>query len=310
MAPENHKLTHCPNCNQPLAAKDRFCRNCGQSTRDLKVPFKHLVLEALEGVFHIDNNIFRTIGALLFKPGLLTAEFIAGRRKRYVPPVRLYIFISFIFFLIIAVNPAHFRHSDSHGATGETQKDFFDSEAYNKSIISFNDMKTNDLKGMSDTQIDSILAAREIAPTWINRHMARRLARIGDAGRAEFRHQTHKGISYMMFFLMPVFGWIVYLFNRKRAKYYLDCLIFSVHFHCFVFILLAGYKIFEWFGQSSIVSLAVLLIMIIYLLLASIKAFGQSWLMDITKTLAISIIYALLTATCMIIMLFLSVATF
>lgn len=75
------KLTHCPNCNQPLATKDRYCRNCGQATLNLKVPFKHLVFEAIEGIFHVDNYFFRTIGALLFKPGLLTREFMAGRRK-------------------------------------------------------------------------------------------------------------------------------------------------------------------------------------------------------------------------------------
>ena len=310
MAQNGKKPTHCPNCDRPLAAKDHYCRNCGQSTRNLKVPFKHLVLEVIEVIFHVDNNIFRTLGALLFKPGLLSSEYIAGRRKKYIPPMRLYIFISFIFFLILTINPSHLRVSDSADRASEKANDFFDSGAYNKSIISFNDLKTNELKGMNNTQIDSVMATRDIAPTWINKHMARRLARIGDAGRAEFRHQTHKGISYMMFFLMPVFGWIVYLFYAKKANYYLDCLIFSVHFHCFVFILLAMYKISEWFGENSIVMLAVFIVMLVYLFMAFLRTFGQSWVKTIIKTLAIASIYSFLTVVCLIVMLFLSVAMF
>jgi hypothetical protein len=310
MTQENPKLTNCPNCDQPLAAKDRYCRNCGQSTRDLRVPFKHLVFEALEGIFHIDNNFFRTIGALLFKPGLLTAEYVFGRRKQYAPPVRLYIFISFIFFLTLSINPGFFHIAQSSDEQSATQKNFFDSDVYNKSILSFNDMNTNELKGLSDSQIDSLLAAKKISPTWINKHMARRMARIGNAGRAEFRHQTHKGISYMMFFLMPVFGWILYLFYRKKASYYIDYLIFSIQFHSFVFLLFALYKITEWFGESSLVSLAVLIALIVYFLLASKKVFCQSWPKTIIKTILISCLYSILTVICMVIMLVLSVATF
>lgn len=310
MARDNPKPTHCPNCNRPLAAKDHYCRNCGQSTRDLKVPFKHLILEAIEGIFHVDNNIFRTIGALLFKPGLLTREFIAGRRKKYVPPVRLYIFISFVFFLILTLNPGHTEISETEQVTPEPAQNFFDSEAYNKSVVSLNGLETEELKGLNDAQIDSVMAAKGIERSWFNKYLARRLARIGKSNPDEFRHQTHKGISYMMFFLMPVFGWLIYLFYHKQTYYYLDCLIFSVHFHCFIFVLILLYKICEWLGFYSELFIAVYALIILYLLLASVKTFGQSWIRTLLKTLGIVIIYSFLTTVSLIIMIIMSVMAF
>jgi hypothetical protein len=310
MTSDKHKLTHCPNCNQPLAAKDRYCRNCGQSTRNLKVPFKHLVLEAIEGVLHVDNNIFRTVGALLFKPGLLTKEFIAGRRKKFVPPVRLYIFISFIFFLVLTINPGHIQINDSGKESAAEAQNFIDSEAYNQSVLSLNGLKTEELKGLNDAQIDSVMTAKEIERTWFNRFMARRLARIGNSNPEEFRHQTHKGVSYMMFFLMPVFGWLIYLFYNKKANYYLDCLIFSVHFHCFVFVLLLLYKISEWFISYSELTLVVLGLIYIYLTLASRGIFGQSWIKTLIKTLAILLIYSFLTIISLVFVIILSVVAF
>lgn len=301
----DHKLTHCPNCNQPLAAKDHYCRNCGQSTRDLKVPFKHLVLEGLEGIFHLDSNIFRTIWALLFKPGYLTSEFMAGRRKKYVPPVRLYIFISFIFFLLLAFNPA------KHQATGEGQlsesekQDFFDSDLFH---LTFNDIKSDELKGLNENQIDSLMAARNIAPTLINKYMARRLAYMATPGKAEFKHQMQKGFSYMMFVLMPIFALILYIFYRKRVKYYIECLIFSIHLHSFIFMLMIIYIVSGWIIDSQYVFLAAILLMAIYFYLSLRKAFGQSRIRTFIKTMAIGILHLFSFIICFLVMIIINVA--
>ena len=54
---------------------------------------------ATEDLTHADSRLWRTLAALLFKPGHLTREFLAGRRARYLPPVRLYLVLSVLFFL-------------------------------------------------------------------------------------------------------------------------------------------------------------------------------------------------------------------
>jgi hypothetical protein len=42
---------------------------------------------------------------LLFKPGALTVEFLAGRRARYFSPIRLYLVCSLLFFAVVALAP-------------------------------------------------------------------------------------------------------------------------------------------------------------------------------------------------------------
>jgi hypothetical protein len=56
-------------------------------------------------VLHVDSKIFRTVWLLLRRPGLLTREYFAGRRARYVPPIRLYLVFSVIYFALAAVAP-------------------------------------------------------------------------------------------------------------------------------------------------------------------------------------------------------------
>ena len=63
--------------------------------------FKQFILDFLGDYFTFDSLIIRSVRPLIFKPGFLTNEFIAGRRVKYIPPLRMFIFISIIFFLIL-----------------------------------------------------------------------------------------------------------------------------------------------------------------------------------------------------------------
>ena len=93
-------MTDCRNCGAEL--KGRFCHDCGQKDSDLARPFVHLARDALFEAFDIDGRAWRTLRTLFQRPGLLTREFLAGRRMHYTPPLRLYVFISVAFFLAMA----------------------------------------------------------------------------------------------------------------------------------------------------------------------------------------------------------------
>jgi hypothetical protein len=111
-----HHATHlpaCANCGYsfPADAPAEFCPRCGQQNHEVNISFGHLVEETLEGLFHFDGKVFRTAGLLLFRPGVLTRRFLEGQRMPYVPPVRLYVFLSFVFFLLLSsvTKPEHGR---------------------------------------------------------------------------------------------------------------------------------------------------------------------------------------------------------
>lgn len=91
----------CKNCETKLVDDFRFCPACGQEHKDKVVTFKQFVLDFLGDYFTFDSLIIRSVQPLLFKPGFLTKEFLAGRRVRYIPPIRMFIFISILFFLVL-----------------------------------------------------------------------------------------------------------------------------------------------------------------------------------------------------------------
>jgi len=89
--------THCQNCGTEL--KGPYCHSCGQHDFDAHQSFGHALHEVLESFFHFDGKFFGGIYDLLFRPGYLTLEYNSGRRARHIPPLRLYIFVSLLFFL-------------------------------------------------------------------------------------------------------------------------------------------------------------------------------------------------------------------
>ena len=91
----------CLNCGTELMGP--FCYYCGQPDKNLLRFFPALVRDLLEDVVDFDSRFMRTLKPLLFHPGKLTRDYLDGRRFRYVPPMRLYIFSSMAFFIIAAL---------------------------------------------------------------------------------------------------------------------------------------------------------------------------------------------------------------
>jgi hypothetical protein len=80
-----------------------FCHYCGQPDKNLMRFFPALLREMLEDFMDFDSRFVRTLKPLLFRPGKLTRDYLDGRRFRYVPPLRLYIFSSLAFFFLAAL---------------------------------------------------------------------------------------------------------------------------------------------------------------------------------------------------------------
>ena len=96
---KRRKVEICHNCHTILSLDNNFCPHCGQENHDLKVPIGHLAFEVFEGFTHFDTKFYNTMRAIFTSPGKITKDFLEGRRGRYVPPVRLYFLIAFVFFL-------------------------------------------------------------------------------------------------------------------------------------------------------------------------------------------------------------------
>ena len=94
---EGLEHTYCLNCNAPLAsgtnqAQESFCTNCGQSSKDSRLSFRRLIRDAVSNILNLDSRLIHTFRDLIF-PSRLTRTYIEGKRKYYVNPVRLFIFM-------------------------------------------------------------------------------------------------------------------------------------------------------------------------------------------------------------------------
>src|ERR1700761_4733457 len=93
------KENNCLNCGATLQGK--FCHNCGQENLQIKESFGHMMNHAVSDYFHFDHQFFHTLKPLFFQPGRLTSEYMAGHRVQYLHPVKMYIFISVVYFLVL-----------------------------------------------------------------------------------------------------------------------------------------------------------------------------------------------------------------
>ena len=87
----------CPECGEAIA--ERFCTRCGEKRVEARdYSLRHFLAEALNVIANLESPIPRSFFALLFRPGLLTAEYLKGRRKRYLKPLQLFVLCNVIFF--------------------------------------------------------------------------------------------------------------------------------------------------------------------------------------------------------------------
>ncbi len=94
------QMIECQNCQTPLDGD--YCGNCGQRNIDLERPIWSLVADVIKETFEVDGRAWLTIKTLFRHPGTLTGEFLAGRRRTYTPPLRLYLVTSISFFVFVA----------------------------------------------------------------------------------------------------------------------------------------------------------------------------------------------------------------
>ena len=96
---KERKEKNCLNCGATLAG--RYCHLCGQENLEPKETVWHLVSHFFNDITHFDGKFFATVRYLLRKPGFLSLEYMKGRRMSYLNPIRMYVFTSAIFFIIL-----------------------------------------------------------------------------------------------------------------------------------------------------------------------------------------------------------------
>jgi len=140
------------NCHTALTG--RYCPICGQENLEPKETVWHLVQHFFNDITHFDGKFFSTVKYLMRKPGFLSAEYMAGRRASYLNPIRMYVFTSAIFFLILFSLKKPSDLVNMNSSTTDTEGKNSVPELEKKKMRYENDLKTenddDDRKELAD----------------------------------------------------------------------------------------------------------------------------------------------------------------
>lgn len=247
----------CLNCSHVV--DQRYCPNCGQENTETRKTFHHLFVHFFEDLTHYENAFWKTIRNLLFKPGSLTKVYLSGKRMSYLAPIRLYIFISFVTFFLLSLLPeeqtsdtVNFTQPKKGGLnyswqTPEAKKE---QDSVNKvirdSIAKYAGRKGDyDLFGYSSVrELDSIQqygAEQDKLPAFFYKKLRKALYIKENNTSKEIKEKFFESLWHnypkALFIYMPMFAFVLWLFQDKKRWYYFDHGIFTLHY--FSFLLLA-----------------------------------------------------------------------
>ena len=215
---------HCLNCGAPLGEpRPRFCGACGQETH-VRAPRLGEFLQQFGGAyFATEGALWRTLGLLLFKPGELTARYLAGRRKHYVLPLRLYLSISLVVLLLVRVL-----------GSGAVQVNTEDTAA----VARENQNLTITL-GQGKAGLRDGVFYCESLPSWVCKRVQRRIdidprKMTSEVDALKDRFLSNLGSA--MFLLLPSFALALKLVYWNRRLHYTEHLVFALHVHSFWFL--------------------------------------------------------------------------
>ncbi|MFK7735422.1 MAG: DUF3667 domain-containing protein [Pirellulaceae bacterium] len=287
----------CRNCGQDVPKL--YCSWCGQSVKEIRVSFKTLFFDFLGDYFTVDSKLFRSVIPLFFMPGFLTCAFIQGRRVRYIPPLRLYLFSSVLFFLTLAmvsggntdIEPEEKRDIPKVALSG-------DEDAFDQATKKDNSASATPQPNRREASFTDFRFANA---NWLGRYFNECLdaqdRKIRVMGYEAFMRALVKeflsSLPKALFLLMPFFALLLKLCYSRLDPLFIDHLIFSFHYHAFVYVL-SSLLLIIGSQTEGLLAFSIMLGFFaypIYLLVAIKRVYTQSWLWTVCKTSFISTIY-------------------
>jgi hypothetical protein len=220
----------CDNCGAPVA--DKYCSHCGQRFEHQIHSVLHFTREVTEDLTHADSRLWSTILALLFKPGFLTLEFLSGRRVRYLPPLRLYLVLSVLFFLIVGF------HHQPRIVTVESGNRNPAVVLVRPDEVEAFATKPGETPQQRDERVcnpDYDGPARSFVLPLLKQGCRKFLADRGRAASEAFVHILPRA----MFIVLPALALVMKAMYRRPRRYYVEHLLFFLHNHAFGFLVFA-----------------------------------------------------------------------
>jgi hypothetical protein len=252
LTPPAREPGRCLNCG--TVVEGRHCAQCGQAADAHVLSMKEVMGDVTHSLLHLDSRVWRTLQLLVRRPGELTREFIAGRHQSYIPPFRLYLAVSIIYFALSALlpesglldvdapvilddgsetavaKPAPRAPAELKDVTGELRKELaaegVPQEDIDEALKRDGSCKVSifgDTPNSTDLE-RALSRACENIKRDRGRHLAERFAATAPK---------------LMFLFLPLIAAAAMLFYWRPRRLYAEHLVLFLHNHAFTFLLLA-----------------------------------------------------------------------
>ena len=332
-------MTHCEDCGAELHGD--YCSKCGQVAVDYRRSFRHVIADVADSFLNWDSKFIQTIGLLLIKPGWLTNQFVAGKRTRFLHPLRLYLLVSIAFFLAVRFIPMGGPTIDKSKLTPEARAEAKEAMAKMTNL-------PEDVRAQVNKALDEAAASPEPggqsgpqngpSPTakpvkkepqkliifddpegpktpfekWMDQKVR---AKIGEDGTKVqlFADTLRSNISTMMLFCIPLFAFVLKILYIRKGRFYIEHLVYALHIHSFfyfaVLIMVFGaMAASRWAPALRAPLIAILLLaMVVQVFLSIRQVYGQGWPMTTFKFFFGGFIYFFVLAAALVLT---AIATF
>lgn len=328
----------CLNCGTRL--RGQYCGICGQRARSRLISLWQLISEAFGDLLELDSRLWRTVVPLLRRPGMLTRDYLEGRRARYMPPFRSYLVLSLVFFVVAFFNPREqlgllfepvpeptaeeLAEQAEQARAAATASQEILSELAAEGIIAGDGLPGAEIGAPDGASKNEVTAGLQVElddegtscqfdddefdsmPPWFQRRFTpARLKSVcervtGDNGKA-FLGLLRDNIPMALIVLMPLMALVLKVLYPLSRRYFVEHLLFIIHYHAFFFLILTLQVLFarfsawvrlpDWISPLAIV--AVSLYIPVYLYMAMRHVYGQGRTATFIKYVALVVAYGL-----------------
>ena len=228
---EHKHLESCRNCG--AITQGNYCQQCGQATH-LHVPSaREFLHEFIAHYVALEGKLWHSLKLLLFKPGLLTREYIEGRRVRYVEPLRLYLSFSIIFFFAIKMSGVEILSADDRDEMPPAVS--APATANLPSTTPGMAMPPKRIRDNQEFEVQAFGVYSKSLSDRVNKVLSLPHDQLKELAKRTF----FSYVPYAIFLMMPVFALYLKLLYLGTGRRYGEHFLFALHSNAFAFFMLS-----------------------------------------------------------------------
>ncbi len=270
----------CLNCTYPFTKNEKYCPNCGQKNKGSSLTFGGFIKDIFKENLSWDSKFWNTITQLLFKPGKVTKEYIAGRRNRYMNPLRAYFFLFLVtvFMMWVEGNVEKFDGLFS-GTFNEKdwvkKKDTIDDDF---SMVILGDTLNFGKKKKTNPKKEWFVQNRKDSKGAFQ-YVFEEKVRLLEEDPHKYMEGLQSKFAFILLITLLLSSLILKFLYIRRGYSYVHHVIFVVHTQAGLFILYIILSCFEYLNlmDENDYFLFDLIVLLIYSLIAVKQFYGQGW---------------------------------